>query len=140
MMPRLSLLLGLILLLGSAAQASAAEELNLATRRCVLKIDQENEYDATSSSPVSMRKRIFWPLSMSGNRWATPRSRRQSSCNSCGCSSASRPRKSWIALRLLTLTGHQEMISAVIFSPNGKQVITGSADDTIRVCDAAHGC
>jgi len=38
-----------------------------------------------------------------------------------------------------TITGHQEGVNAVIFSPDGKQIISGSNDKTIKIFDASNG-
>jgi WD40 repeat protein len=37
------------------------------------------------------------------------------------------------------LKGHNETIYSLVFSPNGKQVVTGSFDKTIKVWDAVTG-
>lgn len=41
--------------------------------------------------------------------------------------------------KMMTFTGHQADVSAVIFSHDGKTVVTGSADTTLRLWDAAKG-
>ena len=38
---------------------------------------------------------------------------------------------------LLTLKGHKEWIIAVAFSPDGQRIVTGSADRTARIWEAA---
>ncbi|KAH8661591.1 WD40-repeat-containing domain protein [Tricladium varicosporioides] len=40
---------------------------------------------------------------------------------------------------LQTLKGHSDSVTSVVFSPNGKQVVSGSSDQTVRLWDAATG-
>jgi WD40 repeat protein len=40
---------------------------------------------------------------------------------------------------LLTLRGHSNAVSGVAFSPDGKRLATGSADQTAKVWDAESG-
>ena len=39
----------------------------------------------------------------------------------------------------LTLKGHSEAVNGVAFSPDGKQIVSGSDDNTVRVWDATTG-
>ena len=45
---------------------------------------------------------------------------------------------SWDSL-IQTLTGHSDSVQAVAFSPDGKQIASGSIDQTIKLWDAATG-
>jgi WD40 repeat protein len=40
-------------------------------------------------------------------------------------------------LDLFTLRGHTSHVTSVVFSPEGKRIVTGSADNTVKVWDAA---
>jgi len=40
---------------------------------------------------------------------------------------------------LMTLEGHTDSVSAVAYTPDGKQIISGSDDRTLRIWDAANG-
>ena len=42
-------------------------------------------------------------------------------------------------VRLATLTGHSDIVTAVSFSPNGRYIVTGSYDGTAKVWNAATG-
>jgi WD40 repeat protein len=44
----------------------------------------------------------------------------------------------WASLQK-TLTGHSSSVSAVSFSPDGRQIASGSGDNTIKLWDAATG-
>ncbi|KAK5202848.1 hypothetical protein LTR96_011230 [Exophiala xenobiotica] len=44
----------------------------------------------------------------------------------------------WTSL-IQTLAGHSELVTAVAFSPNGRQIVSGSWDKTIRIWDATTG-
>ncbi len=37
---------------------------------------------------------------------------------------------------MLTLRGHSDDVMSVSFSPDGKQIVSGSRDDTVKVWDA----
>ena len=37
------------------------------------------------------------------------------------------------------LTGHNDLVSSVAFSPDGKRIVSGSHDMTVRIWDAATG-
>ena len=49
----------------------------------------------------------------------------------------------WSEMRILwqvyTLTGHQESVSAVAFSPDGKRILTGSRDKLVKIWNAETG-
>ena len=38
-----------------------------------------------------------------------------------------------------TLTGHSEYVSSVAYSPDGKHIVSGSVDNTVRVWDSQTG-
>jgi WD40 repeat protein len=40
---------------------------------------------------------------------------------------------------LLTLKGHTNLVTSVAFSPDGQRLVSGSADDTVKVWDASLG-
>ena len=39
----------------------------------------------------------------------------------------------------LTLKGHTKAVNSVAFSPDGRRIVSGSADNTVKVWDAATG-
>ncbi len=39
----------------------------------------------------------------------------------------------------LTLKGHTDSVYSVCFSPDGKRILSGSADNTVKVWDATSG-
>ena len=40
---------------------------------------------------------------------------------------------------MLTLEAHSQAVNCVTFSPEGRRVLTGSSDGTVKVWDALHG-
>ena len=40
---------------------------------------------------------------------------------------------------ILTLKGHTDMVISVAFSPDGKRIVSGSGDQTVKVWDADKG-
>ena len=40
---------------------------------------------------------------------------------------------------LCTLTGHSDSVFSVAYSPDGKHIVSGSYDNTVKVWDAATG-
>jgi WD40 repeat protein len=89
----------------------------VATLKCLLTIEQDNEYDATcvAFSPDSK----YFVVGDGENGLKLYRV--------------------VDGELLLTFAGHSETVSAVAFTPDGKRVISGSWDDTLRVWDAATG-
>ena len=39
----------------------------------------------------------------------------------------------------MTLAGHKEHVTSVAFGPDGKRIVSGSGDDTLKVWDARRG-
>ncbi len=52
-----------------------------------------------------------------------------------GCGGAASPE----GRETLTLKGHSELVWSVSFSPNGKRIVSGSGDKTLKVWDAQTG-
>ena len=42
----------------------------------------------------------------------------------------------WSKLETLTLKGHSGPVTSVSFSPDGKRIVSGSTDKTVKVWDA----
>ena len=42
----------------------------------------------------------------------------------------------WSKLQTLTLYGHSSPVRSVSFSPDGKRIVSGSGDKTVKVWDA----
>ncbi len=101
--------------LATASGDDSCKIWDLATRRCLLTIDQDNEYDATCVA-FSLDEQ-FVAVGDGENLIKLYRVRDGE--------------------LLLTFTGHSETIAAVQYTPDGKYVISGSADDTVRIWDAA---
>jgi WD40 repeat protein len=38
-----------------------------------------------------------------------------------------------------TLTGHSSQVTSVAYSPDGKHIVSGSCDDTVKIWDAHSG-
>lgn len=105
------------LLLATASGDDRCKVWNLANRRCLLTIEQENEYDATCVDFSPDAKFIAV-----GDGENSVKVYRVESGE-----------------LLLTLTGHREAVSAVVFAPNGERILSASSDDTIRIWDATTG-
>lgn len=103
--------------LATASGDDSCQVWDLATRRCALTIEQENEYDATCVSFSPDGKFVVVGDGENQLKLYSVRS----------------------GELLLTFSGHTETIAAAAFSPDGKRVISGSSDDSVRIWDAATG-
>jgi WD40 repeat protein len=103
--------------LATASGDDTCKVWDLATRRCLLTIEQDNEYDATC---VAFSPDQQFVVVGDGENLVKMYRVRDGEL-------------------LLTFTGHAETIAAVAFGPDGKHVISGSADDSIRLWNAATG-
>jgi len=45
----------------------------------------------------------------------------------------------WEAFAQDDLTGHSKWVNSVAYSPDGKHIVSGSGDTTVRIWDAATG-
>ena len=48
-------------------------------------------------------------------------------------------RRGWQHWQVCTLTGHTGMVMYVTFSPDGKRIVSGSADNLVKIWDTATG-
>lgn len=57
----------------------------------------------------------------------------------CAAQDAVAQRQGTLDQSILTLRGHEQWISSVAYSPDGKRIVSGSGDDTVKVWEALTG-